>query len=267
MLLRLERERCSGEVSCGMEGRVLLSDGLVCRAESRRATPLAALWTPDGPVGEQPWWPGQGGTPEDAAGGAGDASPLQVYALTATFDAMALLLDTARSAAWPGRPDGGPADRGGGPGFEPVFVAGRLGRRTVRCKGVPPTVLLHECARLADRAGGWPLALADAAPVVALRHVHRQRVMLTAVQAEVSLAVDGRRTPAGLAAELGRPVVVCLEAVRALTALGLVERPVVGVGGPLRRRTRPAAGPVRPPQEPPVDLETLMRLRAALEQV
>ncbi|MEV5572258.1 hypothetical protein AB0L06_19610 [Spirillospora sp. NPDC052269] len=268
LLLQLERERCSGEVSCGMEGRVLLSEGLVCRAESRRATSLAALWTTDGPVGEQPWWPGHGGSSEGSGGGEDDASPLEVYALAATFDAMSLLLDTARSAAWSGRPDGGQAGRGGGPGFDPVFVAGRLGRRTVRCRGVSPGVLLHECARLADRAGGWPLALADAAPVVAPRHVHRQRVMLTAVQAEVALAVDGRRTPAGLAAELGRPVVVCLEAVRALTALGLVERPVVGVGGPLRRRTRPAARPVPPPLEPPpVDMETLMRLRAALEQV
>ncbi|RMI31537.1 hypothetical protein EBO15_42545, partial [Actinomadura harenae] len=126
LLLRLERDRCSGEVSCGMEGRVLLSEGLVCRAESRRATPLAALWTSGGPVGEQPWWPGQGGVPEGPAGGEDDASPLQMYALAATFDAMALLLDASWSASWPGRPDGGPAGRRGGPGFEPRFVAGRL---------------------------------------------------------------------------------------------------------------------------------------------
>ncbi|RFU39397.1 hypothetical protein DZF91_22615 [Actinomadura logoneensis] len=149
-----------------------------------------------------------------------------------------------------------------------MFVAGRLGRRTVRCTGVPPRVLLHEYARLSERAGGWPLALADAAPVFGVRRVPRQRVMLTAVQAEVALAVDGRRTPAGVAAELGRPVVVCLEAVRALTALGLVERPVVGVGGPLRRRVRhPGEVPGGRLEPPPVDLETLMRLRAALERV
>ncbi|MEV4259137.1 hypothetical protein AB0J52_38770 [Spirillospora sp. NPDC049652] len=95
----------------------------------------------------------------------------------------------------------------------------------------------------------------------------RQRMMLTAVQAEVALAVDGRRTPAGVAAELGRPVVVCLEAVRALTALGMVERPVVAARGPLRRRVRHPAEAVPARFEPPVDLETLMRLRAALEQV
>lgn len=255
LLLRLEGERGSGEVSCGPEGRVLLSEGLVCLAESRRATPLAALRTADGPITEQPWWSGGGGD---------EASPLRVHALAATFDALSLLLDTARSAAWSGRSTTG---HGGGSGFDPVFVPGRLGRRTVRWTGVPPGVLLHECARLAERAGGWPLALADAAPVIGVRRTRRQRVMLTAVQAEVALAVDGRRTPAGLAAELGRPVVVCLEAVRALTALELVERPVVGVGGPLRRRVRDPALPAAPALEPPpVDLETLMRLRAALEQ-
>ncbi|MEV4258661.1 hypothetical protein AB0J52_36350, partial [Spirillospora sp. NPDC049652] len=81
LLLRLERERRSGEVGCGMEGRVLLSEGLVCRAESRRATPLAMLRTADGPVEEQPWWPGNGGAPDDPAAGPDEASPLKVYAL------------------------------------------------------------------------------------------------------------------------------------------------------------------------------------------
>ncbi|MFC4907457.1 hypothetical protein [Actinomadura gamaensis] len=291
LLLRLERERRTGEVSCGLEGRVLLSEGLVCRAESRRATPLTALRTADGPIEEQPWWPERGGRSAATGAGGDDApSPLGIYVLAATFDALALLLDSVRSAARPGGADGGtdgldsPGGGGpprnqaegtaegagegsGAPGGGPVFAAGRLGRRTMRCTGVPPGVLLHECARRAGPVDGWPLALADVAPVVAARRTRRQRVMLTAVQVEVALAADGRRTPAAVAAELGRPVVVCLEAVRALTALGLVERPAPADAASPRRRRRAGVRAVRPSQEPPVDLETLLRLRAALEQV
>ncbi|NVI86954.1 hypothetical protein [Actinomadura sp. BRA 177] len=143
-----------------------------------------------------------------------------------------------------------------GSGAEPVFTEGAAGgdlRVTV-------ATLVHEQRRRRARLdAAWPDGGVDLAPVVPVRRVRRQRVILTGVQAEILLNADGRRTPARLARDLGRTAFGCLLAVRGLAAASLV-------------RTDPPESAGESPRELPVewappDHDVLDRLRTALVEL
>lgn len=160
----------------------------------------------------------------------------ELPALLAMFDAAYFLLGSAA---------------------EPVFTEGP---RSGRARRITVATLVHEQRRRRARLdAAWPDGGVDTAPVVPVRRVRRQRVILTGVQAEILLNADGRRTPAELARDLGRTAFGCLLAVRGLAAASLV-------------RTDPPAGPAAPPGEIPAewaaaDHELLDRLRAALVEL
>jgi hypothetical protein len=148
---------------------------------------------------------------------------------------------------------------------EPVFTEGPAARGPVR--PITAATLVHERRRrrsLLDSA--WPHPDADAAPVIPVRRVRRQRVILTGLQAEILLNADDRRTPAELARDLGRTAFACLLAVRGLAAAALVR--------PARPRdpAPPATPGPQPPDGPPeewapADHDLLARLRAALVEL
>ncbi|MEU5883188.1 hypothetical protein [Spirillospora sp. NPDC047279] len=118
---------------------------------------------------------------------------------------------------------------------EPRFRSGdRLALPMPPCE-LTVSTLVHEYERrrtlLSSR---WPHGRLDHAPVVPVRRLRRQRVILTGLEAEILLNADERRTPVDLAHHLGRPVFACLLAVHDLAAAGLVEtRPeAVPAGAP-----------------------------------
>ena len=160
----------------------------------------------------------------------------ELTALIAIFDAAYFLLGSAA---------------------EPVFTEGSRSRRPQRI--AVPTLLHEQRRRRARLDAAWPDAAVDTAPVVPVRRVRRQRVILTGAQAELLLNADGRRTPGRLARDLGRTAFGCLLGVRGLAAAGLIE-------------TGPPADPGAPPDELPVewaaaDHELLDRLRTALVEL
>ncbi|MFD0899025.1 hypothetical protein [Actinomadura sediminis] len=154
----------------------------------------------------------------------------------------------------------------------PRFTEGPVSRGSAH--PVTAATLACELRRRRDLLDAeWPSADVDAAPVVPVRRVRRQRVFLTGLQAEILLNADGRHTPAELARDLGRTVFGCLLSVRGLAAASLV------------RAVRPGAAaepPREPPREPftglfdggtprdgwaPADHQLLERLRAALVEL
>ncbi|MFV2172615.1 hypothetical protein ACFHW2_13835 [Actinomadura sp. LOL_016] len=165
---------------------------------------------------------------------------------------------------------------------EPRFTEGPVSRGAAR--PVTAATLAHELhRRRALLDAEWPSADVDAAPVVPVRRVRRQRVFLTGLQAEILLNADGRHTPAELARDLGRTVFGCLLSVRGLAAASLVRavRPPgapAEPGGPADPRgprpggSRPGAARDLFDGEPrdgwaPADHQLLERLRAALVEL
>ncbi|WP_176611524.1 hypothetical protein [Actinomadura sp. WMMB 499] len=155
----------------------------------------------------------------------------------------------------------------------PRFTEGTVARGAARpVTAATLAAELHRRRALLDAA--WPSADLDAAPVVPVRRVRRQRVFLTGLQAEILLNADGRQTPAELARDLGRTVFGCLLAVRGLAAASLVRavRPGAAAGrdAPRTVASRPGAsrdtfGGGTPPEGwAPADHQLLERLRAAL---
>ncbi|MCP9951652.1 DUF4388 domain-containing protein [Actinomadura madurae] len=143
---------------------------------------------------------------------------------------------------------------------EPVFTEGAPRGRPFR---VTVATLVHERRRrraLLDAA--WPDAGVDAAPVVPVRRVRRQRVILTGVQAEILLNADGRRAPGRLARDLGRTAFGCLLAVRGLAAASLIRTDPPAVPGP-----PPPPRAEIPAEWAPADHDLLGRLRAALVEL
>ncbi|WP_233617794.1 hypothetical protein [Actinomadura sp. WAC 06369] len=155
----------------------------------------------------------------------------------------------------------------------PRFAEGPVSRGAAR--PVTAATLACELRRRRDLLdAAWPSADVDAAPVVPVRRVRRQRVFLTGLQAEILLNADGRRTPAELARDLGRTVFGCLLSVRGLAAASLVRAVRPGASaepaGPAGRRE-----PSRDlfdcgtPRDgwAPADHQLLERLRAALVEL
>ncbi|NDU73234.1 hypothetical protein GWI34_11395 [Actinomadura sp. DSM 109109] len=171
-------------------------------------------------------------------GALADGPAPELAALLALFDAACLLLASRSEPAFtPGPPSGGP-------------------------RRVTVATLVHEQRRRrAVLDAAWPDGAVDFAPVVPVRRVRRQRVILTGVQAEILLNADGRLTPARLARELDRTVFACLLAVRGLAAAALVRTGPPG---------GPGAAPVRdeiPADWAPADHDLLVRLHAALVEL
>ncbi|MFI6507030.1 DUF4388 domain-containing protein [Streptosporangium sp. NPDC050855] len=103
---------------------------------------------------------------------------------------------------------------------------------------VDVTGLLRECERRRERLERtWPSAELDTLPVVPLRRIGAQRVMLSPLQWEVLVGADRTATPAELARRLGRPAYSVLLAVRQLASSGLLQRPA----------STPAPAPAPPP--------------------
>ncbi|MGK5551480.1 hypothetical protein ACSNOI_07680 [Actinomadura kijaniata] len=249
-LRRLERERRTGVLSVGDGGAFHLAEGAVVYAESPWTAGLEAMASASG-------WT----VPEDRAEAVAalGAPLLETLALLATFDAACLLLDPDIG------PDVDPDER------RARFREGPPHWLAPFCR-ITPATLAHEHARRRELLGA-PEAV-DRRPVVPVRRVRRQRVILTGLQAEVLLNADGRRTPVELARDLGRSAFGCVLAVRALHAGGLVEAPPGEASPaeagrlPRRRAASREAAPVRPPERwEPVDHDVLVRLRNALEEL
>ncbi|GGJ95805.1 hypothetical protein GCM10010123_27120 [Pilimelia anulata] len=72
----------------------------------------------------------------------------------------------------------------------------------------------------------------DAAPVVPVPRIRRDRVRLTSLQWELIVHSDGQRSATDLARHLGRAAYACLQEVRRLVADGLLQPPVLPPPGP-----------------------------------
>ncbi|WP_225726631.1 MULTISPECIES: hypothetical protein [unclassified Nocardia] len=250
-LQRLEMERCTGILRAG-DGAFHLVSGMVAAADCRRTPGLERLAVAAGVASAADLLRARTGSPHELTG----VPRLESLALLSVFDAAYLLLAT------PSAPEFQPAP--------PHWLA-------AACH-IPPRALVRECARRGDPAAGpWPVDLIDRAPVVPVHRIRRRRLVLTGGQVEVLAAADARRTIAALARELGRTTYGCLLAVRALTAAGLIEPPLpAAITEPApparpeterlpRRHARHAAPDPVPNRWAPVDHNTLIRLRAALE--
>ncbi|MFI6866952.1 hypothetical protein [Nocardia sp. NPDC050406] len=251
---RLENDHSTGVLRVG-DGAFQFVDGAVVFAECRRTTGLERLVVEAGVATADEWRRASAGELGDLRG----RPRLEALTVLSIFDAAYFLL--ASSAI-------------------PEFRAAPAHWLAPVCR-IAPHTLVEECARRGNpESGAWPASLVDRAPVIPARRVRRQRVVLTAGQAEVLATADTGRSISGIARDLGRTTFGCLVAVRDLTAAGLIEPPVpVVLTGPvptsaetesgprLRRRTRPAAAMPLPDRWEPVDREVLVRLRAALEEL
>ncbi|MBU3065267.1 hypothetical protein KO481_27530 [Nocardia sp. NEAU-G5] len=269
-LRRLEKDRVTGMLRTS-DGVFHLAEGAIASVDCRRTIGLDRLVVEAGVATMEDWRRAAAGDPGHMLG----RPRLETLALLSVFDAAYFLL------ASPSVPEFRPAP--------PHWLA--------QICQITPRALVHECARRGDpESGPWPAELVDRAPVVPVRRVRRRRVVLTGGQAEVLAAADTRRSITEIARDLGRTTYGCLEAVRELTAAGLIEPPVaapipvataepvaavraVGESGPLPRRASRRSEPLprRAPRrsEPvpdsdswePVDEALLLRLRAALEEL
>ncbi|PPJ34063.1 hypothetical protein C5E45_03385 [Nocardia nova] len=256
-LRKLEEEGSTGVLRAG-DGSFHLTRGAIVSADCRRTTGLDRLVVEAGVATAEDWQRAGSGDPGRVL-----AQPqLETLALLSVFDAAYFLLASATT-----------------PEFEPAPE-----HWLAPVCHINPGLLVNECARRGDpEAGPWPAEAVDRAPVVPVRRVRRRRISLTGGQAEVLAAADGRRTVADIARELGRTSYGCLVAVRDLTLADLIQpadattfpaipvppaRSEVVVPPPLVRRRRSATSVVPPDHwESPVDVDVLVRLRAALEEL
>jgi hypothetical protein len=243
MLTRLAAERATG-VLVREYGMLHLAEGQVVHAESPCAPSLdlllAVRGTPDA---------GTGGTEGETSGRHRAASrpaegapvtpgALELCRLVALYDAAYFALGPSST---PGRFRYDDAEVPGA--MRPVPVAD-LERETLRRRD-----LLHRI---------WPDQRTDGAPLV--RPDALAAPSLTARRRAVLNRVDGVRTAADIARELGRPAFHTLVDVRRLVAAGLVSpRPQAPPPEPAPR----AAGPADRDRDP--DITLLKRLRDALE--
>ncbi|WP_063010306.1 hypothetical protein [Nocardia kruczakiae] len=257
-LSRLEEAGSTGVLRAG-DGSFHLTRGAIVSADCRRTTGLDRLVVEAGVATAEDWQRAGAGDPGHVL-----AQPqLETLALLSVFDAAYFLL--ASQAV---------------PEFEPAPE-----HWLAPVCHINPRLLVDECARRGDPdAGPWPADAVDRVPVVPVRRVRRRRIALSGGQAEVLAAADGRRTVADIAQELGRTSYGCLVAVRDLTHAQLIQPPGPSsfepLAPPVRPRDAPAGAPplvrrrrfatsVAPPDhwESPVDIDVLVRLRAALEEL
>ncbi|MEU0541476.1 hypothetical protein [Nocardia sp. NPDC005978] len=261
-LRRLEQQGSTGVLRTG-DGAFHLTDGAITRADCRRTTGLDRLVIEAGVATAEDWRAAEGGN-----GGSLLRTPqLETLAVLSVFDAAYFLLANASA-----------------PEFKPAPA-----HWLAPVCHLTPRAIVDECARRGDpEAGLWPATMVDRVPVVPVRRVRTQRVVLTGGQAEVLAAADSRRSITGIAHELGRTTFGCLQAVRDLTAVGLIVEPARAGSTPAplvmtdsvvvtpaaaapaglpRRRARQSAAVTAAERWQPVDRDVLVRVRAALEEL
>lgn len=255
-LRRLADERATGTLHLAGQGALHLSEGAVVHAECHRTPSLRDLLVHSGRLSEYGWQclRAGGAAGDIAVPGRLSRAELQMYQLIALFDAVYFL---APCQAEPRFAAGGPHWLDG------LNAAG-------------PATLAEEVRRRRALLGAaWPSPLADDAPLEPVRRLHRQRVILTGLQAELLLNADGRKTPSELARELGRTRFGCTLAVRGLVASALARapEPQEGVRMPRRhpggapRRALPVAGSASRPRWAEADPGLLALLQDALREL
>jgi hypothetical protein len=256
-LQRLAELRATGSLRLGDEGVLHLIDGAVTHAECAHAPGLGTLLTASGRLTSAAWQRvrDKGVTTDHPTPARLSRAELQMYGLIALFDAVYFLSSSA---------------------LEPSFAAGDphwLGP----LNAATPDTLFHEVRRCRERLdAAWHSPLADEAPVVPIRRLQRQRVILTGLQTELLLNADDRSTPEDLARALGRTRYGCTLAVGGLVASALIEVPSASegvrvprrhVGGQPRRTVRTALPDAEEPKWATVDLGLLGRLQDALREL
>ena len=193
-------------------GTVHLLDGAVVYAESPAAPGVGELLTSSGRLAARTWQAAlDAGTPPARVGqvlleqGHLTQGELELCVLGAVYDAAYFALHA----------DDAPAEFRAGP-------AHWLGP-VVR---VDAAAVLKESQRRARLlAEIHPNPLVDSAPVIPVPRPPLERITLTAPQWELLVHADGQRTPADLAQLLGRAGYACVQELRRLAALGLLEEP------------------------------------------
>ncbi|MGV9612895.1 hypothetical protein [Nocardia xishanensis] len=231
-LRRLEKEGSTGVLHAG-DGAFHLTGGVIASADCRRTTGLDRLVVEAGVATAEDWRRAGAGDPGQLL-----ARPrLETLALLSVFDAAYFLLASSD---------------------EPEFRPAPPHWLAPVCH-ITPRALVQECERRGDpESGPWPAELVDRAAVVPVRRVRRRHVVLTAGQAEVLAAADTQRSITGIARDLGRTTYGCLEAVRELTAAGLIEPPASIVVEPGRHAAPSGFAPYSGPREDgaPARIET-----------
>lgn len=247
LLAGLARERASGSLRLGRTGTVFLADGRVTYMESAQTPGVEDILAARGRVTvaalrrAQKEGDGQA-LLEDGALSRGE---LQFCVLSAVLDAAYFLLP-AKGA----RPKFRPGERHWLDTQWYFEVAG----------------LVRECARRRTRlAAIWPSADFDTTPVTAVRRLPGHRAVLGELEWQLLVNADGQTTPLELARRIGCPAYSVLLAVRRLAAAGLIT------AADPTLPTRPGRDPAeeRPPvpQADPTDLDVLIRLKKALEEL
>ncbi|MDI5965558.1 transcriptional regulator [Streptomyces sp. SL13] len=248
-LARLAGERATGALLRDA-GTLYLVDGVAVHAESPFSPGIGWLLTAGGRLPVAVW--------QEAVERAGarcaiaralvdscrlSTGAVEIAGLSALFDAAFFVLGPSDGPSW------------FRPGVRHWFGA---------LRSVPLRELERETARRRRYLEAvWPHPALDTAPVV--RRAASARLPRPPVRrAAVLDLADGRLTPAGIAAALGRPAFHTLVDVRRLAALGHVATPSAE---PERPPARPA--PSAPPDPGaaagPLDVATLRRVRDALE--
>ncbi|GGW76182.1 hypothetical protein GCM10010503_62330 [Streptomyces lucensis JCM 4490] len=240
MLTRLAEERATG-VLLREHGTLYLAEGRVVHAESAFAPGLDVLLTAHGTLAGAAWQRAVADTPGPLQAaellldlGRLPAGALELCHLDALYDAGYFALAPSSS---PGRFRYDNTPRLGPLPSVPVVA---LERETLRRR-----LLLHRL---------WPDPATDSAPLV--RAEQRSASPVTPRQRAVLDRVDGVRTAAGIARNLGRQAFHTLVDVRRLAAAGHVV-PAAQVFA------HPAPPPPPPVTDP--DIALLKRLRDALE--
>ncbi|WP_306186008.1 hypothetical protein [Streptomyces sp. MK5] len=225
MLTRLAAERASG-VLVRERGTLYLSEGRVVHAESPLAPDLETLLTAHGTLTAEAWRDAVSRADERSCaahllltGGHLTEGALQLCHLGALYDAAYFALAPSST---PGRFRYGVAHRLGP--VLPVPVAA-LERETLRRRDLLRRI--------------WPDPRADSAPLARTRTTAAPK--LTARQRALLQRIDGTRTAAELARELGRQAFHTLADVRRLASAGLVAP----------RPPEAATGPAAPDDGPP----------------
>ncbi|MFD2349397.1 hypothetical protein ACFSTC_08445 [Nonomuraea ferruginea] len=259
LLVSLAKERATGALRVGRASTVYLGDGRITYMTCAQVPGAERLLAAGGRVPESALrrLQADGGAERLLEEGRVTLGELQYCVLGAVLDAAFFLLPVT----------------GARPRFRPGEGHWLGGRWYFDVPG-----LVRECARRRARlAETWPRADLDTSPVRAAPRMPGQSVTLSDVQWEVAIGADGEATPLELAKRLGRSGYAVLLAVRRLAAAGLI---VAAEGAePLPRRVKrldvarhradaTAGGPLGPVVTgDPTDIELLLRLRKALEEL
>jgi hypothetical protein len=234
ILRGLADDRATGSLRLGKAGTFYLTEGRVTYAESTAAPRVEDLLTAGHRVSAHAVRQVRQAAAEDRWGGQQlvdrgvlTRGELEFCVLNAVLDATYFLCDATGH-----RPRFRPGERHWlGPQW--YFEVAGLFRERNRRK-----------ARL-DEA--WPSAELDSLPVVPLRRITAQRVVLTPLQWEVLVGADSVMPPADLAHKLGRPAYSVLLAVRQLASSGLLRTPETEPGVIPATPARPAPATPHPP--------------------